>query len=167
MANIYNLTNEYNELYAKLFESIDLETGEIDEELQKAIEIKKEELIVKTEALACFIKKTEATEEEIDKEIERLKALKKRCATVRTRVEKSITDSLIALGESKVESIHANVSFRESTRTIIENEEALPDEFKKVKISFEPKKTEIKKAIEQGLEVPGARLEKVKNIQIK
>ena len=167
MANIYNLTTEYNNLYNLLFESIDEETGEIDQNVMQALEIKKEELQSKAQALACFIKKTENTEDEIDKEIKRLKALKERYKKVRERVEYSLTTSLESLGESKVDGIQATISFRKSVQTIIDDAELLPDEYKKVKFVFEPKKEEIKKAINQGIDVPGARLETKMNLQVK
>lgn len=167
MSNIYNLTNEYNDLYYRLVETVNEETGECDEELINALTIKKEELNHKTESLACMIKETETREEQIDKEINRLKALKKRYVVVRKRIEDSILTSLISLGESKVEGLKATISFRKSVQTIIDDEQLLPDDYKKVKISFEPKKTEIKNAIEQGIEVPGARLQVVQNLQIK
>ena len=167
MSNIYNLTNEYNDLYLRLFESVNEETGEFDEELINALTIKKEELNHKTESLACIVKETETREDQIDKEIKRLQALKKRYGLVRKRIEDSILTSLISLGENKVEGLKATISFRKSCQTIIEDEELLPDEYKKVKITFEPKKTEIKKAIEQGINVPGARLEIIQNLQVK
>ena len=47
------------------------------------------------------------------------------------------------------------------------NETLIPDEYIKVTMSKKPDLVKIKKAIEEGINVPGANLELNKNIQIR
>lgn len=59
------------------------------------------------------------------------------------------------------------VWFRKSTSTIIDNEEDIPQEYKKEKISISIDKTEIKKAIQEWKEIKWARLQENLNLTIK
>lgn len=167
MDNLFNLTKQYEDIYLKLLDSVDAETGEVDEELNKALEIKTGEVEVKAESVACIIKKFEYLESAVDEELKRLKALKEHYANKQAFLKNSLASSLLKLGKSRIDGVKATISFRESTQTIIEDLEALPEEFKKAKITFEADKTRIKQAIERGFEVKGARLEKKKNLQVK
>lgn len=60
-----------------------------------------------------------------------------------------------------------SVWFRKSTQTIIDNEEIIPTEFKKEKMTICIDKAEIKKSIQKWKEVPGARLQDNLNLNIK
>ena len=44
MPNIYALTTEVQDLYDKLLESVDEETGEVDETISRALSVKKKNL---------------------------------------------------------------------------------------------------------------------------
>lgn len=59
------------------------------------------------------------------------------------------------------------LSYRKSEAVILTDEEAIPAEFKKEKITVSVDKTEIKKALKAWLEVAGASLETRQNLQIK
>ncbi len=63
--------------------------------------------------------------------------------------------------------MYADISFRASEQTVIDNADAVPEEYMTVKTTYTPNKTAIKEAIKAGKEVPGAHLEQKKNIQIK
>lgn len=164
MANIFELMTEYNDLYAKM---INYDTGEIDEVIEKALDIKREEVLTKSEKVGFVIRKLEHSEKEIDEEIKRLQALKKSCANTKDRLKDGLGKVLQRLEVDKVDGVNAKIFFRKSTETIIDDIEILPDEFKKAKITYTPDKTAIKTAIQNGVSVNGARLEEKLNLQVK
>ena len=167
MSNLYQLTNEVENLYTLLEQGTDLETGEIDEEIMNALTCKEEEFNNKAVAVATVWRRYDMNINLVEQEIQRLTAIKNKAKAIQDRLENSLTTACLRLGREKIEGISANISFRKSTKTIVENEEALPDEFFKVTITKKPDLARIKKAIEQGYEVPGAVLKTNNNIQIK
>ena len=70
----------------------------------------------------------------------------------------------------KIEKMQTEInelSYRKSEAVILTDEEAIPSEYKKEKLTISVDKTEIKKAIKAGTEVPGAIIETRQNLQIK
>lgn len=167
MPTLYNLTNEMEKLYNDLLSTMDEETGEIDEKISNALAVKEEEFNSKAIAVATVTRRFRSTEEEIDAEIKRLKAMKERVKHLGDRLENSLSMACDRLGKTKIDGISATISFRQSEATIVENEEQLPEQFFDVEMKKKVSLTRIKQAIKSGLIVPGARLETRKNIQIK
>ena len=172
MSNLYRLTNEMENLYEMLSNSVEMgmvdqETGEIDQRLLNALSVKEKEFNDKAIAVATVYKRFDKFEGDIETEIKRLTNLKKNCEKVKDRLKNSLDMSFKYLGKTKVDGISANISYRKSTKTIIENESELPDEFFNVTITKKPDLVKIKKFIQVGEEVPGASLLEVDNIQIK
>ncbi|HFC3446427.1 TPA: siphovirus Gp157 family protein, partial [Neisseria gonorrhoeae] len=58
-------------------------------------------------------------------------------------------------------------SFRKSEAVVILDEAQIPAEFMREAVKTEPDKIAIKKAIESGRQVAGAKIEERKNLQIK
>ena len=146
------LENGYNE------ECIDAETGEF-------LEGKVEELLsqyecdraVKIENIALYIKKEEK------KLADRRKAKENKAA----KLEEFLANSLISNNETKFESARCSLSFRKSVKVIIADEKDLPVDYIKQKIEYTADKTKIKKDLQNGVEIIGARLEEKQNLQIK
>ena len=59
------------------------------------------------------------------------------------------------------------LSYRKSEAVVLTDEAVIPDEYKKEKLTVSIDKTEIKKALKAGTEVPGAVIEVRQNLQIK
>lgn len=145
---------------------VDEETGEIvfDADKLDALETKRN---TKLEAVALYIKSLEA-------EAAAMKAEEKALAERRAvrekeaeRLRRYLSDSMQALGDTKLETARVALSFRKSESVVIEDQAALPVEFLKVKMTETPDKTAIKKAIKSGATVEGAALVENKNLQIK
>ena len=66
---------------------------------------------------------------------------------------------------NKIQTDLATFSTRKSKSTQIDNIEQIPSEFITVKQTFQPDKTAIKKAIEEGIEVAGASV--IENVSLK
>lgn len=142
------------------------ETGEIvfDADNLDALETERN---AKLEGVALYIKSLEAEADAIKAEE---KALAERRAVREKKAERLrryLSDSMQALGDTKLETARVALSFRKSESVVIEDQSALPVEFIKVKMTETPDKVAIKKAIKSGTEVAGAALVENKNLQIK
>lgn len=167
MPNIYELTTEFINIYDALIASADDETGEVNVDLVAAlddVQMKFEEKAIST---AVVYRMIDDESKRADAAIKRLTAYKKRLDGERDRVKNTLSAACIATGTEKLRGLYASISFRKSEQTIIDNVDALPEEFVKEKVEYQPDKTAIKEAIKAGREVPGAHLETVNNIQIK
>lgn len=167
MPNIYQLTNEFLSLYDELIESADRETGELDVEVTErfnAVQMKFEEKAIATATVYRMLEEESAR---VDEAIKRLTAYKNRLDGNKERVKTTLTNACVATGTTQLRGLYANISFRKSVQTVIDNLDALPEEYVKKKIEYVADKAAIKKAIEAGAEISGAHLEKIENIQIK
>ena len=76
-------------------------------------------------------------------------------------------DGMEALGVKKIEEPDIRISTRKSVGAVIEDEEAIPSKFVTIVQTQKINKTEIKKAIQAGQDVPGAYLVENINLAIK
>lgn len=165
--SLFGLTNEYIELYNALVNSADEETGEIDTVISQALEAKGKEFVEKAVAVATVYRRLEIDICDLDGEIKRLTAIKNRLTKQSTRLKESLTVACERTGTTNINGIHANISFRKSEETVIDDINFLPKEYLTEKITYSPNKTKIKEAIKNGEEVQGAHIEVKQNIQIK
>lgn len=165
--NLYNLTSECKGLYDAILATADEETGEADLSLVTALAERQEEWDKKAVAVACVFRALSEDSDRIGREIERLTAIKKRLDRERERVKEGLDAACRALGVESVKGMYANISYRASEQTVIDDELSLPEEYLTVKTTYTPNKTAIREAIKAGKEVPGAHIERKKNIQIK
>ena len=165
--SLYSLTDECRSLYDALMASVDEDTGEVDISLVNALAERQEAWEDKAVAVACVYRSLDEDAARVGREIERLTAMKKRLERERDRVKEGLSAAFTALGVEKVKGMYADISFRASEQTIIDNADAVPEEYMTVKTTYTPNKTAIREAIKAGKEVPGAHLEQKKNIQIK
>lgn len=165
--SLYSLTDECRSLYDALMASVDEETGEVDISLVNALAERQEAWEDKAVAVACVYRSLDEDAARVGREIERLTAMKKRLERERDRVKEGLSAAFTALGVEKVKGMYADISFRASEQTVIDNADAVPEEYMTVKTTYTPNKTAIREAIKAGKEVPGAHLEQKKNIQIK
>lgn len=157
---LYELVSEEQKLNELFLAAIDEETGEIrDNETLEELETElKNALVNKSEGIIKVIRNQESDLEMITAEIERLTNLKNRIKKEIENFKSYIKFNMKKMDIKKIETSLGNISLRQSTATEIYDEASLPKEFLKEKITYTPSKTEIKKAIENGQEVKGARL---------
>lgn len=157
---LYELVSEEQKLNELFLAAIDEETGEIrDNETLEELEAElKNALVNKSEGIIKVIRNQESDLEMITAEIERLTNLKNRIKKEIENFKSYIKFNMKKMDIKKIETSLGNISLRQSTATEIYDEASLPKEFLKEKITYTPSKTEIKKAIESGQEVKGARL---------
>lgn len=136
-------------------DAVDPETGEIiDESKLEEIDALNMERDAKIEGVGLYYKDIKAEAEmvkaEADNLAKRYKALENKAEGIKTYLSKAVN------GE-KFKTPKLSISFRKSTSTHVIDQELIPMEYLDFKDPV-PKKTEIKKAIQSGKEVPGAEL---------
>lgn len=165
--NIYQLTTEAEELYNALLNNIDEETGEVDSQILAALEGTQEAFREKAVNIALIIRMFENKKAEIRGEIQRLQALEKKVSNNIERLSNNLSSACLRLDMRNIADHRAVISFRKSEQTIIYNADDIPQEYIKEKIEKSFDKIAIKAAIKSGVEVAGAKIETVQNIQIK
>ena len=140
------------------------EDTDIKQDLQEVIAI---ELEKKSNNIIYAIKNLESNNLAIDAEIERLKAIKERNVKNLDSIKNHILNFMKNNNIDKIQTDLATFSTRKSKSTQIDNIELIPQEFVTVKQTFQPDKTAIKKAIEEGREVAGATIIENISLQIK
>lgn len=153
---LYELGEAYKDLEAM---------AEDNEALIPYLEAAKGTLQSKANNIIGFIRNLELTSEAIENEIERLKKLKDSYRNKSANLRNYIAFSMQKNDIERVDTDIARLSFRKSKSVIIDNLEKIPIEYTKTKV--EADKTKIKKAIEEGEYIEGARIEENNNLQIK
>lgn len=103
----------------------------------------------------------------LDAEIRRLMDLKQAHDRKIASADKQIDYLLKLFQIEKMQTEINELSYRKSEAVVFTDEEAIPAEYKKEKLTISVDKTEIKKAIKAWTEVPGAMIEVRQNLQIK
>lgn len=169
MASLYELTQEQLHLYNMLIsgDAIDIETGEIDPVVAELLEFNSKDLDKKIVSTGLIYKQLMADVEVMKKEEENLEIRRKRRERNAELVKLRLQNAMIMLGRDKFYDPKLEISFRGSAKVEIDNESIIPREFFAEKTTYTPIKSSICAAIRDGVDVPGARLVEVKNIQIK
>lgn len=150
--------------------AIDEETGEVKdaallEELQQGIETTLKE---KSADIVKYYKNRDSLIESIDKEIKRLQELKKIGEKKQDSFKNYIKMCMEKMGVKKIETSNGNISLRKTPESVeLIDEEIIPEKFKTTIQLEKISKTDIKKALQEGEEVPGATLKRGMSINIK
>ena len=156
------LENGYNE------ECIDAETGEfLEDKVEELLAQYECDRATKIENIVLYIKNLNAEAEAIKQEEKNLENRRKQKEKRVESLKGWLTNSLIRNDETKFESPKCSLSFRKSVKVIIADEKSLPVGYLKQKVEYSADKTKIKKDLQNGIEIMGARLEENQNLQIK
>ncbi|WP_447544078.1 siphovirus Gp157 family protein [Neisseria gonorrhoeae] len=124
---------------------------------------------VKAQSVIAYIKNQEITEKMLEEHIGRmtgkLKAAKARNQSLKDYLARNMQAAGIT--EIKADDGTFKASFRKSEAVVILDEARIPAEFMREAVKTEPDKTAIRKAIESGRQVAGAKIEGRKNLQIR
>ena len=167
---IYDIDNEFATKMNELLEIFDEETGEVTdidrfEELKKALDDLAEERKQKISYVACWYKSLVAEAEAIKTEKQNLA---KRQQAVENKAESLKKYLEYALQGEKFEDARCKISYRTSESVTFADGfdySKLPTEFQKVTV--EPNKVELKKAIKDGQGFAGVFLQKKTSTIIK
>ncbi len=164
MTSLFNLVTEYRETCDKLAD-LDLDAQTIADTLegeQWSVQVKAQNVALvalSLESMAAAIK-------------EREQALKQRREAIEKRREhlmQYLSDNLARAGIEKVEEPDVRLTWRKSEAVEVEDASMIPAEYMAAPPPPDPKpdKAAIKAAIKAGKDVPGARIEVRRNLQIK
>ena len=160
---LYGITAELNAILTQLEEL----GGEITPELERALAINEENFAAKSEDYGHAILNLKGMAAAAKAEKERLAALQKFYENTCNRLDNALKTAMVATGHDKVETPTMRLSLRHSTATEVDDLDAIPDEYKTTKVEVVADKAAIKKAIQQGEDVPGAHLVENVSLQIK
>ena len=166
---LYELTQEQLFLYEMLSSgsALDIETGEIDPVVAERLEINGKDLDEKIKAVGIVYKQLLSDAKALKDEEETLAIRRKRTERNAELIKNRLQNSMIMLGRNNFKDSKLDISFRKSTKTEIINEAIIPEEYLKIETTKTPLKAEIKTAIQNGVDVPGAIIVETQNIQIK
>lgn len=161
MITLYNISNNIRAILNAIAEN----DGEVTPELDSQLAISQADLQQKGINYALAIREMKAREEAIDTEIKRLQGLKKAAGALADNLKSRIQIAMTEFEVEKIESDLVKLSFRKSKETVIDDEDQLPascfiTERKVVK-------AEVKRLIESGTPIAGARIVEKRNLQIK
>lgn len=163
MAKLYELDQRINELIAN---SIDPETGEVSDGFIEKLDALNMERNKKIDNIMCLIKNLISDAEGWEAEEKRLAELKK-SAKSRAESLKAYLTNYMEAGVEKFTSPHGKIGWRKSEKVIVQDVDALPEEFKKVKVDITADLVSLKKALKEDVKIDGASIEEHQNIQIK
>lgn len=154
MANLY-------EINAEILNCIDIETGEIVDELAlEALEMEKAE---KIENIALWIKNLNAKAKALKEEKDAFAAREK---TANNQIKNLKKYLMCALNGQKFESTKVKIFYGSSESIEIENENVIPEEFL-TPAKPTVNKTELKAAIKAGRNIPGVSIVSTPNLRMK
>ena len=160
---LFEIKSEYENLLQAAFDCAEESEGVIPDDLGNALESVEANYEEKIHNCLLYYKNQQAEADAINAEAKKLSARAK-SASNRAEWMKKYLQSCCTEGV-KCSFPDAAISWRESTATEILNENLIPQDYHKISVSYD--KTAIKKAINSGVEVPGALIVKKQNIQIK
>lgn len=158
--SLYQIENEH----LALMQQIENAEGEITEEIAEQLEINESQLQSKSIAYLSVIKSKESFNSQIDEEIKRLQAMKKRNNNLVSNLKNRLLDAVKLFGD--FESGLSKFGTRKSSSVEVENVNALPKEFKVIKVTEQADKSALKKAIKEGQEIEGVSIVEKLNLKI-
>lgn len=158
---LYEIKNEYLELINQVEEL----NGEITPEIEEQLQINQNELQNKAIAYHSVILAKDAFNMQIDNEIKRLQALKKRNNNLIDNLKNRLVGAVQMFGEFTVGT--NTFGLRKSERVEVGDVNSLPKEYKTVKVTEQANKTEIKKALKLGEEIKNCDIVESYNLKIK
>jgi len=157
---LYKIEESYLELIRQVQEA----EGEITDEINEQLEINETQIQSKSIAYLSVIKSKEAFTMQIDDEIRRLQALKKKNDNLVKNLKNRLLNAVNLFGAFEVG--FTKFGTRKSESVIIEDVNELPNEFKIKKLSIQADKMAIKKALKNGQEIKGCSIQENQNLKI-
>ena len=161
--SFYPVTKEL----ADIFIALEDNGGEVTPEIEQALAINEENFASKSVDFGNAILNFKAMAAAAKAEKERLAALQKFYENAQKRLTDALSNAMQVFGHDKVENATMRLSLRHSTATEVDDIDQVPAEYKTTKVEVVADKTAIKKAIQDGIEVPGAHLVENVSLQIK
>lgn len=154
--SLFAITRTLHELEAAVIEA----NGELGEELEERISVATIMLEQKSDAYAAILARCESIDAEYSAQADLLKNVARGAVQLAKRLKDNLKEAMRQL--DVVDLAGERVRFRlqnSKPKTIVFDEALLPLDFKTRVVSLVPDLDKISKAIAEGVDVPGARLE--------
>lgn len=161
--SLYQISNELS----TILQAIYLQDGEISQEQESALALTEQNFVDKAVDYGRAILHLEAMAAAAKAEAERITRLRKIYENTARQLRSRIVAAMVAFDYPKVETATLKLFTRKSVSTEVEDVNALPAEFKTVKIEEQANKAAIKIALQAGAEIIGCRLVNSVSLQIK
>jgi len=158
---LYDIKQEHLELIQEVEEM----EGELTPEMEYKLKINQNELQNKAVAYHSYILSKDSFNMQIDSEIKRLQALKKRNNNVIENLKSRLIGAIQTFGEFTVGT--NTFGLRKSERVEIEDVNLLSKEYKTIKVTEQADKIAIKKALKEGKQIENAYIVEQYNLKIK
>lgn len=156
MSHLYELTGQFKEL-AALADGADEDLAIAVRDTMQAIEGEFQE---KGKAIAMIALNIDGDLEAIQKQIDRLTERKRIINNRKESLKEYLRENMDASGITKItHPLFTITCGKGKPSVVIDDQNAIPDDFMRVTTSMAPDKVAIAKAIKDGLEVPGAHSE--------
>ena len=160
MAKLYELVGEYAKLLNNSRDYVDEETGEVDAEFDAALNAIGGAIDDKVEGCAKVIRHLDADMEALRAEEVRIAKRRKSIEGNKERLRKYVRESMQFAQRDKIKTPLFTVYLSAAKeRVIIDNEDAVPDDYRAEAKRPPPDKTAIMAAHGRGEAVPGAHIE--------
>lgn len=163
---LYEITNQFENVFNQLDEN-----GELSQEMMESLDSLKDDFENKAISVACYIKNIEAEEAAIEHAIDDMKARKAKL----TKKAESLSDYLqcnlqkLSINEIK-SSPYFKIKLKQCPPSVdVFDEKAIPPEFwrEKVTTTTSVDKIKLKEVMSEGVEVPGATIQRKLKLEIK
>lgn len=164
MSNLYEIAHQYRADVARL-EELDLD----DETFANTLEGLSGELEAKATNVIFYAKNLDATADAIKKAEEDMATRRKALQRRSERLREYVKHNMLASGILKISCDYFQITIQNNPPAVDVFEPGLlpQDYMREIPAKFEPDKTLIAKAIKDGFEVPGAKLNQSQRLVIK
>lgn len=163
--NLYKIANQYQEILSNTF---DQETGEINENAVALLEMAEHKVEEKGIAVASYIKNLDAERKAIE---DAKKAMADREKALERRVEwltNYLQSNMERCGINEIKSPYFGIKLKKCPLSVdIQDENIIPNDYKKTKEVVSIDKLKIKEEILAGVVIPGVALKQNNRLEIR
>lgn len=157
MAKLYEIAAEYNSTFLALLEMEDIDDQTFDDTMSSI----EGELQEKCKSVAAFFQNIQSDVDAMKQAEKRIAERRKSLESKANRLRDYLRDNMEFSGITKIECPEFKVTLRkQSDVVVVEDVNSLPADY--VKIKKEADKVAIKKALKDGVDISGVKLEKGK-----
>lgn len=161
---LFELAAEYRSVADKLTD-MDLPPEVVSDTLESI----SGDLEAKATNVAMFVRNLEASAAAIKEAVAAMSARRKAIENRAASVRQYLLDNMQRTGITKIECPYFKIALRTNPESVvIDNEAAIPaDYLREIPARHEPDKAAMKSALQDGYEIPGARLVRTQRVEIK
>lgn len=163
LPSLYHISSDLAAIIAALEDN----GGELTPELEQQLTITEDRFLEKAADYGAAILSLRSMADAARNEKDRLAKLQKFYENAQKRLESALCSAMDTFSHPKIETPSMRLFLHHSTATAIDDLDQVPTAYKTTKVEQVPDKTAIKKAIQGGVEVPGAHLVDNISLQIK